>query len=59
MFSDHGAMKMTDISVYLVGGEDRFHGRLVINSNGINGTVCDDEFDYNDARVVCKMLGYK
>ena len=49
---------MRNISVYLVGGIDRLHGRIVVNNNGVNGTVCNDQFDDNDARVICRMMGY-
>ena len=57
-FPDFSTMGMRNMSVYLVGGKDRFHGRVVLTNNGVNGTVCDDDFDYNDARVVCRMVGY-
>jgi len=33
-------------------------GRLEINHNGVWGSVCDHDFDYRDARVACRMLGF-
>ena len=29
-----------------------------LGSNGQWGGICDDNFDINDAHVICKMLGY-
>ena len=34
------------------------NGRLEVFNNGQWGTVCDDVFGTNDARVACRQLGY-
>ncbi|XP_075072788.1 neurotrypsin-like isoform X2 [Mixophyes fleayi] len=42
----------------LVGGKERFEGRIEVFFNGQWGTICDDHWDDKDAEVICRQLGF-
>lgn len=44
--------------IRLVGGSNPLEGRVEVCAYNQWGTVCDDFWGTNDARVACRQLGY-
>ena len=47
-----------ETDVQLAGGKTTDDGRVEICLDGFWGPVCADRWDYRDADVVCRQLGY-
>ena len=45
--------------VRLVGGSDKYEGRVEVCINDQWGTVCSDQWSSNDGVVVCNQLGFQ
>ncbi|XP_060591772.1 scavenger receptor cysteine-rich type 1 protein M130-like [Ruditapes philippinarum] len=51
-----GADYLDITEVRLVDGNSTFSGRVEIKVDGVWGTICDDNFDMDDAKVICRTL---
>ena len=52
------ALACTQGEIRLIGGSNEYQGRVEVCNNGQWETVCDDDFGTEEAKVVCRQLGF-
>ena len=57
MFRYFTSLSSGPLQVTLENGPDGCSGRVEVYHEGQWGTICDDEWDLNDAQVVCRHVG--
>ena len=45
--------------VRLMNGSTQYEGRVEVCMNKVWGSICNNGWDYIDASVICKQLGYQ
>lgn len=52
------ARECNETDIHLVDGQTPLDGRVEVCLDGLWGSVCGNMWDYRDATVVCRQLGY-
>ncbi|KAJ8035027.1 Deleted in malignant brain tumors 1 protein [Holothuria leucospilota] len=57
--STEAGVRCKGMVIRLAEGQTKYEGRVEIFYQNAWGTICDDCWDYKDATVVCKQLGFQ